>query len=195
FEPFYSTKDDAGTGLGLTTVMGIVEQHRGRIWFRSSVDEGTTFTICLPATLTESPTESHRAKPGALQGNEVIVLVEDDRQVRDLARQILEAHGYRVLSAADGEEALQVIASYGQDVDLVITDVVMPGLSGSELHEQLSEKYPGLAVLFMSGYADDVIAHRGVLDSNTPFIAKPFSVIDLLEMVRSSLDKPDRAKG
>ncbi len=188
FEPFFSTKGDRGTGLGLATVYGIVKQHGGNIWVYSEPGKGAIFTIYLPVTGTaHAAGKDVPENPTGLTGMETILLVEDNEQVRHLAEAILKRQGYRVLVAEDSEGALETLASHGGSVHLLLTDVVMPGMNGRELYEKAVQDHPGLKVLFMSGYSEDVIAHRGVLDEGVRFIQKPFSVQSLATKVREAL--------
>jgi PAS domain S-box-containing protein len=188
FEPFFTTKGKLGTGLGLSTVYGIVKQHGGHIWVYSEKGKGTTFKTYLPA----SPEETVRWEPPAKakdlpRGSETILVAEDNEMVRSLARAILEKQGYRVLVAANGREALQALADHAGQIDLLLTDVVMPDMNGKELFERVSQTHPGLRVLFMSGYTENVIAHHGVLDEGVSFIQKPFTVQALTGKVREVL--------
>ena len=189
FEPFFSTKGEQGTGLGLATVYGIVKQHGGNIWIYSEPEEGTTVKIYLPVS-GEAPVEeetSEKTAAGA-KGFETILLVEDNKLVRDLAHAILKRQGYTVLVAEDGPEALTILEAHDDPVDLLLTDVVMPGMNGRDLFDKVAEKYPDTKVLYMSGYTDNTIAHRGVLDEGTAFIQKPFNVQALAAKVREVLD-------
>lgn len=185
FEPFFSTKGHGqGTGLGLATVHGIVKQHGGNITVASSPGVGTTFTIFLPsvtATKTELKRPSWTEAGERLEGT--ILVVEDDGAVRRAACRILHQQGFNVLQARDGEEALVMMRRAETPVDVVLTDVIMPRMNGQELAQRLAVQYPEVAVVFMSGYTDDMIAHMGVLDEGTIFVQKPFSVRSLLEKV------------
>jgi PAS domain S-box-containing protein len=189
FDPFFSTKGDDGIGLGLATVYGIIKQHDGDIRVHSEQNAGTTFTICLPATEYASQEDTSNDAPlSTLTGSETILLVEDNGQVRDLARTCLEDQGYTVLPAACGIEAIHHLESHTGHVDLLFTDVVMPEMNGKELHDEVIKSYPKLKVLYMSGYAADVIGRRGVLEEGIAFIQKPFSVQDLKTKIREVLD-------
>jgi signal transduction histidine kinase/ActR/RegA family two-component response regulator len=191
FEPFFTTKAQGkGTGLGLSTVYGIVKQSGGNIWVYSEEERGTTFKIYFPQ-VTEQAEEYRRttATFDAPQGSETILLVEDADWVRKLARQVLETAGYRVLEAASAAAAIRVIeTSNGTRIDLVLTDVIMPGMSGNDMSKQLLAKRPDLPVLYMSGYTDDAVVQHGVLEPGINFIQKPFSPNALALKVRQVLD-------
>ena len=190
FEPFFSTKGKRGTGLGLATVFGIVKQHNGSIWAYSEPGDGTTFKVYLPisyAIVDESDTNPQTNSD--LSGNETILLVEDNQAVRELTRDILTRQGYTVLPATDGHEALTLAASQDSPIHLLLTDVVMPGMNGKELYREAVAIHPGLKILFMSGYTDNVIAHRGVLDEGIAFIQKPFTIDAITAKVREVLDQ------
>ena len=188
FEPFFTTKGrDKGTGLGLATVYGIVTQAGGDVSIYSEQGLGTTVRVNLPAT-TDAVAVGEGAPAVPAEGRgEVILLVEDEEMVREPARRLLAQRGYRVLVAGSADEALEVAAG-AEHLDLLLTDVVMPGLSGKELAELLAERRPGLPVLYMSGYSQDVIAHQGVLEEGVALVEKPFVAHDLLEAVRERLD-------
>ena len=189
FEPFFTTKAPGkGTGLGLSTVYGIVKQSDGLIWVYSEVGQGTTFKIYLPQ-VAEGPASKRRSPTVApARGTETILIAEDVGGLRQLARRMLESAGYTVLTAASGEEALRVLERHEQQVHLVITDVVMPGMSGRTLAELFDRTRPGMKVLYISGYTDDVVVRHGVLDEGMPFLGKPFSVVELTRKVREVLD-------
>ena len=193
FEPFFTTKEKGkGTGLGLATVYGIVKQSQGHIAVYSEKGHGTTFKIYLPKAdkqMEDIPAEKCADGPaGARGGEETILLAEDNQIVRDLACAILESKGYQVIATSCGKEALQAIQTLGELPDLLITDVVMPEMSGSELVEKISELYQDIKTLYISGYTGDAIFRHGVLDPNTEFLHKPFTAEDLAEKVRTILD-------
>jgi two-component system cell cycle sensor histidine kinase/response regulator CckA len=192
FEPFFTTKGvGEGTGLGLATVYGVVKQSNGYIWVDSALGKGSTFQIYLPKysdteqASVAKPDVQSREKP---QGSEMILLVEDAEPLRKLAQAFLESNGFRVLSAASGEAALEIAAGHAGPFDLLLTDVVMPGMNGRVLAEQLSTRQPGLKVLFMSGYTDSFIAGHGVLKQGTNLLHKPFTEEVFINKVREVLD-------
>ena len=190
FEPFFTTKPvGLGTGLGLATVYGIVRQAGGHVWVYSERGRGTTFKIYFPQ-VTATPGQRPGAPPrrGVAGGSETILLVEDDARVRDVAARALRGAGYRVLEASSGEAALEAAAGAVPPVGLVVTDVVMPGLSGREVAESLQRRIPRLRVLYVSGYTQNTIVHHGVLDSGIEFLSKPFTPSALLARVREILD-------
>jgi len=196
FEPFFTTKEaERGTGLGLSTVYGIVRQSGGSIWVYSEIGAGTTFKIYLPRVA--EPADDVRAGPAQAptRGTETVLVVEDDKALRRAARRILSSAGYTVLEAADGAEALRVLEGHAGPLHLLLTDVVMPGLSGREVAERLCALRPGLKVLFSSGYTDDSILRHGVLDRSVHFIAKPFTRAALTRKVRDVLDEPSEGGG
>jgi two-component system, cell cycle sensor histidine kinase and response regulator CckA len=192
FEPFYTTKDvGRGTGLGLATVHGIITQNRGIIDVESAPGRGTTFHIYLPRHAPEAiaaPTMSRRPEDRGLTGTETILLVEDEPEILNVARRVLERQGYRVLQAATPILALALAARRAEPVDLLLTDVIMPGMNGRELADRLRETRPDLRCLYMSGYTADIIAHRGVLDEGVFFLQKPFTWRELAQKVRRVLD-------
>jgi two-component system cell cycle sensor histidine kinase/response regulator CckA len=187
FEPFFTTKQKGkGTGLGLATVYGIVKQSGGSIWVSSTPGRGTTFKVYLPRVeeATERPAAAER--PQSLRGRETILVVEDEEIVRQLVRKILQRLGYNVIVVGTPQQALDIPDA--ERLDLLISDVVLPHMSGRAVADQLRARRPGLRVLFMSGYTDDAIVHRGVLDPDTPFIQKPFTPEALAHRVRQVLD-------
>jgi len=191
FEPFFTTKTmGRGTGLGLSTVYGIVKQSGGYIHVYSEPDEGATFKIYLPQ-VDEEPESPPADGSDELQGGtETILVVEDQREVRRMAVRMLQRLGYAVLEASDGAAALRLLSDGADQVHLVLTDVVMPGVSGQELVDRLRNAGKDFQVIFMSGYTDDVIVHRGVLEPSNDFIEKPFSMYQLSAKVRQVLDWP-----
>ncbi len=189
FEPFFTTKDPGrGTGLGLSTVYGIIKQSDGLILVESEVGRGTRFEVCLPQVAEVAGGDRPKPTVVSASGTETILLVEDNGGLRKLARRILVSAGYRVLPAANGEEALLVLERHEEPVHLLLTDVIMPGMNGRVLAEQVGEVRPGMKVLYTSGYTDDAIVHHGVLDEGTAFVGKPFTAAELLRKVREVLD-------
>jgi CheY-like chemotaxis protein len=195
FEPFFTTKERGrGTGLGLPTVYGIIRQNQGYIEVESEPDQGTTFRIYLPRTQDRDRRQAREPQPApaqATRGTETILVVEDEVAVRRLAVQILEEQGYQVLKAANGIEALDVSRQHDGPIDLLLTDVIMPGMNGRELAEQLRAHRPGLRVLYMSGYSDDVIALHALSVPGTTMLSKPFSLEVMSAQVRATLDMPE----
>ena len=192
FEPFFTTKGTKGTGLGLSTVYGIIKQSGGYIWVFSEVGRGTTFKIYLPriesmsepaAPMVKSP-DVRVAEPGT----ETILVVEDEPNLRYLARQYLEKQGYKVIEAADGAVAVQIAVAHEGTIHLLLTDVIMPGMNGRELAQRISEIRPNVKVLYMSGYTENVVGHDGMLDAGVRLLQKPFNLRDLKLRVREVLD-------
>jgi PAS domain S-box-containing protein len=196
FEPFFTTKGTAGTGLGLATVYGVVRQSGGHVTVYSEPGRGTSFKVYLPRVFEDEATASRTVPTlGTLpRGTETLLLAEDEAGVRSLARQVLEGCGYRVLEAADGDEALRVAAGYRQPIALLVTDVVMPRLGGRETAEHLRASHPETRVLFLSGYTDDAVVRHGVLEAEVQFLQKPFTPAALAQKVRKVLDAGEKRK-
>jgi len=195
FEPFFTTKPQGkGTGLGLATAHGIVKQSRGHIWVYSEVGRGTTFKVHLPELREEEEQEEAARAAGSgpaasVTGTETVLMVEDDEALRAFAGRVLRSKGYVVLEARGGEAALRESKGHRGSIDLLLTDVVMPGMSGREVAQQLRGARPRMRVLFMSGYTEDTIGHHGVLDEGTDLLEKPFTPDGLLTKVRLVLDR------
>jgi CheY-like chemotaxis protein len=189
FEPFFTTKEKGkGTGLGLSTVYGIVKQSGGYIFADSAVGRGTTFRIYLPKVEgAEETCGKTLAAPADLRGWETVLLVEDEESVRQLVRETLEQRGYHVIEAKGGEEALEAAADSAKTIHLLITDLVMPGISGKDLATQLLASRPETRVLFLSGYTEDALVPEGALDSGKAFLQKPFTLQHLARKVRELL--------
>jgi two-component system, cell cycle sensor histidine kinase and response regulator CckA len=184
FEPFFTTKAQGeGTGLGLSTVYGIVRQSGGYIWTYSEPGKGTTFKIYLPCADSSADAEDEIGSRQELKGYETVLVVEDDAFVRKFVCRILHLRGYTVLDAANGEAALAIVRGYAGNIHMVITDVVMPGMSGKELIAQLEQMRPGIKTLYVSGYTDKAIVHHGILDSNIAFLQKPFTTEHLMQKI------------
>jgi PAS domain S-box-containing protein len=190
FEPFFTTKEKGkGTGLGLSTVYGIVKQSGGNILVYSELGVGTTFKIYLPRELSVKATDARlRAIPKTATGTETILVVEDEEALRKVAKRSLEAVGYAVLTASAGDEALHISAQHAGTIHLLLTDVVMPRMSGKALAQALLKTRPMAKVLYMSGYADNAFVHHGVVDEGTYFLSKPFTATDITQRVRAVLD-------
>src|SRR5712691_5023006 len=196
FEPFFTTKERGrGTGLGLSTVFGIVRQSAGTISLTSEPGKGTTFKIHLPvAAAWGEKALSRPVEPARLHGSETVLLVEDEEGVRKLVHSILQRNGYRVLEAKDGADALR-IAEQQAAIDLLLTDVVMPHMSGAETAARLIAVRPGLKLLYMSGYTDNTVVVHGVLRSEAAFVQKPITPALLLTKVREVLDSSAASAG
>jgi CheY-like chemotaxis protein len=190
FEPFFTTKDE-GTGLGLATVYGIVHQSNGHVWLYSEPGLGTTFKLYFPRASTPVIEAHAPATVSTLEGTETILLVEDDDSVRPLVAIVLRAYGYDVLEAESPEQALR-LADGRDDLDLLLTDVVMPGMNGRELAELLIARQPGLRVLYTSGYPADAMVRAGIADSSAAYIEKPYLPDELARTLRELLDQPVR---
>jgi CheY-like chemotaxis protein len=197
FEPFYTTKEQGkGTGLGLSTVFGVIKQSNGRVSVASEPGKGTTFSVYLPL-LKEVAPDIGISKPKAIAGNntETVLLVEDDEMLRRLGERVLKGSGYTVITAFNGKNALEVMERYGKPVDLLLSDVVMPGMSGRDLARELERRKLVRRTLYMSGYTDDAMVKHGALDPGIAFIYKPFSAEALAAKLREVLDGPaDKAK-
>ncbi len=196
FEPFFTTKEvGKGTGLGLSMVYGIVKQSGGYIWVYSELNRGTTFKIYLPRVDQLAEAVGIEKRPAGVQrGTETILLVEDDAQLRALTSSVLAHCGYKVLSAAGTEEGLALCSANHRDIHLLVTDVIMPGMNGRQLAEQVKQISPRTKVLYVSGYTSNAIVHYGVLDPGLSFLPKPFSLSALVAKVREVLDGPDASQ-
>jgi signal transduction histidine kinase len=196
FEPFYTTKEDGkGTGLGLATVHGIVNQSHGYLEVESEVGKGTTFLVYLPA-LAGAVQEEGKSRPvgGQIQGTERVLVVDDEPEFREMVRQLLEGLGYAVLMASGGLEALEIAEQEERPIHLVLTDVVMPGMNGRELADKISVTLPDSKTLYMSGYMDDAIVHSGLSGGELAFLQKPFTREDLAYKIREILDGRESAQ-
>jgi CheY-like chemotaxis protein len=192
FEPFFTTKAiGQGTGLGLSTVYGIVKQSGGYVWVYSEPGQGSVFKIYLPAAQADQSQPPSPLDPDPPKGgSETILIIEDEEVVRNLACRGLRDHGYSVIQARNGVEALRYVKRNPGTVDLVISDVVMPEMGGRELGQQLAQIEPNLTVLYMSGYTGEDVVQRGLLDPGAPFQQKPFTPVALATKVRAMLDQP-----
>jgi CheY-like chemotaxis protein len=190
FQPFFTTKEKGkGTGLGLSTVYGIVKENHGDVWAESVPGQGTVFTICLPRVDDDGqPAEQQPAVRAAREGNETILLVEDEDGVRRLLKHILSKQGYKVLEACDGPTALAILEQNPETVHLLLTDMVMPQMSGREVAERVLGLRPATKVIYMSGYTDDVLMRTGALGPGMTFLQKPLKPEALASKVREVLD-------
>jgi CheY-like chemotaxis protein len=190
FEPFFTTKDqEKGTGLGLATVYGIVKQGGGHIWVYSEIDEGTVFKIYFPiAEAVEQPEPTGEEAANFLQGTETILVVEDDNLVRRTAVRILREHKYTVHEACTGKEALEICQRLSGAIDLVLSDLVMPKMSGIELSRLVTDEYAGIKVIFMSGYTENGSEHLDKANTDVVFVQKPLIPSELARKVREVLD-------
>jgi two-component system, cell cycle sensor histidine kinase and response regulator CckA len=189
FEPFFTTKGPGqGTGLGLATVYGIVKQCGGHVGVYSELGRGTTFKVYLPQV--EEPVLPGKSCHGltqVLRGSETVLVVEDEDAVRQITRLVLQMHGYVVLEARNGAEALRICEGHGGPLDLLVTDVVMPDMGGRQVAERLTARNPGMKVLFVSGYPDDAVVRHGILEAEVAFLQKPFNSVSLANKVREVL--------
>ncbi len=193
FEPFFTTKGEGkGTGLGLATVYGIVKQSEGYVWVYSEPGLGATFKVYLPRIDDEIPAATIEIEhPENLKGKETVLVVEDEEDVRELICETLRNFRYHVLAAANGKLAESMIETYHQQIHLLVTDVVMPQMGGRELAVKMSETHPETKVLFISGYTNNAIVHKGILDTKTLFLQKPFTPSELLKKIRRILDNKE----
>jgi two-component system cell cycle sensor histidine kinase/response regulator CckA len=192
FEPFFTTKETGkGTGLGLSTTYGIVKQSKGYIWVYSEPGRGTTFKVYLPRSNRDVPLEAVSAAATApvKMASETVLLVEDEAGVRRFSKRILENAGYRVLEAVNGDAAEKLFAEHAASIDLVVTDVIMPGCGGPELLSRLHVRAPALKALYMSGYTEKSAAHKAGIDRGLPFVQKPFTAAEFMRRVREALDR------
>jgi len=188
-EPFFTTKSvGKGTGLGLSTAYGIIEQAGGGLIVESEVGQGTTFTILLPLVKGTPTEESAQRGLDTLKRHERLLIVEDDSTLRDILSRLLSSEGYDVLAASNGHEAIALLDQHGEAIDLVLTDVVMPGIKGPEVVAHLRQTRPHAKVIYMSGYLDDAVQALTRVDRREPLLAKPFSLRDLARMIRATLD-------
>jgi CheY-like chemotaxis protein len=198
FEPFFTTKKPGvGTGLGLATVYGVVKQSGGYVWVYIEPGRGSTFKVYLPrvdgAATTRRPRPDSRAVP---RGNETVLVVEDTEHLREMIRETLQELGYEVLVAADGDQALGLVAAHSGGIALLLTDVVMPKVGGAELARRVGEMRPGIRVLYMSGYSNGAVSRQGILAPGMALLEKPFTTDDLARAVREALDRaPDGPPG
>jgi CheY-like chemotaxis protein len=189
FDPFFTTKPvGQGTGLGLSTVYGIIKQSDGYVWVYSEPELGAVFQVYLPVAEAEAPAVAERPAPAPRKSEETILVVEDDQHVRDMIVRILKAEGYSVLEAENGREALTAVEGRTRPIALVLTDVAMPEMGGQELGTRLASVAPALRVMYMSGFTDEEVRKRGLLDEDTPVIQKPLMPQVLTQRIRTMLD-------
>jgi two-component system cell cycle sensor histidine kinase/response regulator CckA len=191
FEPFFTTKEKGkGTGLGLATVYGVVKQSGGYVWVYSEPGHGTTFKIYLPRIEDETASAGRDRSPAAAalpRGTEVVLLVEDEAGVRELAREYLEMSGYTVIVAPDGHTAIELAGMHAGTIHLLMTDMVMPGIGGRELAERVLAVRPEIKILYMSGYTDQAVVQQGILGTDAPLLQKPFTLATLTMKLREIL--------
>jgi len=197
FEPFFTTKEPGkGTGLGLSTVYGIMKQSRGYVLVNSRPGQGAEFQLYFPIVEGSPDKISMREPPRrALQGTETVLLVEDEQSLRSVVGNVLRSNGYEVLGAQDGHAALDLAENFAAPIELLLTDVILPGISGRALADHLGVSRPLMKVIYMSGYTDDFIAHHGTIDPQTVLLEKPFPISLLLQKVRETLDADPTATG
>jgi two-component system, cell cycle sensor histidine kinase and response regulator CckA len=190
FEPFYTTKGNKGNGLGLATVYGIVQQNQGWIEVSSDLGKGSVFRIYLPRTEgTEQPASAAPSVAAQLNGSETVLVVEDQEEVRRFVVKALGGYGYRVLQAAEGSQALTMAECHSGAIDVLLTDVVLPGMNGRELANRFRIMRPDTKVIYTSGYTQDLIAHRGVLHDDISYIPKPYTADQIAAKVREAMGK------
>jgi two-component system, cell cycle sensor histidine kinase and response regulator CckA len=188
FEPFYTTKKEKGTGLGLATVYGIIKQNGGDVFLYSDQGKGTTVKVYFPRVAEATESDRRKEPREVPRGTETILVVEDEDMVRRVVMKALVKHGYKVLEAKNGKDALQICASYADRIHLLLTDVIMPGMNGRQLAELLAPSRPEMNVLYMSGYTENVIVNRGILKPGISFIEKTFTSERLCFKVREVLE-------
>ncbi len=190
FDPFYTTKEiGEGTGLGLSTVYGIIKKSNGHIKVYSQPDIGTAFKIYLPRTMEpEAKTEKHAVREEQLHGNEALLIVEDDDRVRNMTVKILKKYGYKIIEAENGDAGIIKCRDYAGKIDLIITDLIMPGMDGRQFIDRIAEFMPEIKVLFMSGYTFDTVANKGIIESEVNFLFKPYKPVELIQKVRNILN-------
>lgn len=190
FDPFFTTKElGKGTGLGLATCYGIIKQSKGNIWVYSEPEIGTAFKVYLPRVVGIPAARMLIPQDSLPGGTATVLIVDDEPMVRDIAARILKEHGFRVLEAKNGADALLVQNEWSRGIDLLLTDAMMPLMGGKELADRLKKLRPEIRVLFMSGYTADVIQEESILDSSVPLLSKPFSAADLIGRVNQALQR------